>query len=363
MPPSMLRLALAVIAVPLCCAPLRAQVFVISTETIEGRFLKFEPTHVDLPKMHAGPVTAENLERTLQSESGYAMRPLPLASKGLTLVANGPLTPAGSDYVTELNEKGVSARPGERVMITKIVFNKDKLVLETNGGPDVPHKFLRHLSVGTGSVQAPLAQDHGEQALGSRLTLIFPGGVPNVTGDQVKELIAPVIGFSERSPLEAYVETLPPFLKQAILDKHVLVGMDHDMVLHALGAPKQKVRESDEDRPFEEWVYGVPPEKSEFVRFQQDRVTRVEIAQVGESPIVRTQNEVGNYWQTQGRSVDERVINLGDQTEADRAAQNKAPAPPTLRKPGETLPSDADPNIPHSGKVELPPDKPKQPQP
>ncbi len=356
MPPAPLRLALACFALLLASAPLHAQVFTVSTEQVEGRFLRFQPTHVDLPKMHAGPVTALNLTRTLQSESGYAMRPLPLASKGLTLVANGPLSPTGSDYVTELNEKGISARPGERVTITKITFNKDRLILETNGGPDVPHKYLRHLQVGTGTATVPLARDNGEQALGSRLTLIFPGGVPNVTGDEVKDLIEPIIGFKEKSPLQAYVETLPPFLKQAILDKHVLVGMDGDMVLHALGAPKQKIRERDEQRPFEEWIYGVPPEKSEFVRLQHDRVTRVEVATVGESPIVRTANEVGNYWQTDGSRSNERIVRLGDQTEADRLAQN-APAspPPSLRKPGETLPADKDPNTTHTGPVQFPP--------
>ncbi len=362
MPPALLRFTPAVLAATLC-APLFGQVMTVSTETIEGRFLQFQPTHVELPKMHAGPVTALNLTRTLQSESGYAMRPLPLASKGLTLVANGPLSPAGSDYVTELRDKGISARPGERVTITKITFNKDRLILETNGGPDLPHKYLRHLSVGTGTVQAPLARDNGEQALGSRLTLVFPGGVPNVTGEQVKDLIEPVIGFKEKSPLQAYVETLPPFLKQAILDRHVLVGMDADMVYHALGAPRQKIRESEQDRPFEEWVYGTPPEKSEFVRLQRDRVTRVEIARVGESPVVRTANEVGNYWQAQGSRSNERIVNLGDQTEADRVAQN-APtqAPPSLRKPGETLPGDNDPNKPRTGKVQFPPSSGETPQ-
>ncbi len=332
----------------------RAQVFVVSTEQVEGRFLQFQPTHVELPKMHAGPFTSENLQRTLASEQGYAMRPLPLASKGLDLVANGPMSPTGSDYVTELNSKGVSARPGDRVTITKIAFHKDRLVLETNGGPDLPHKYLRHLELGAGMGTVPLARDNGEQAAGSRLTLIFPGGVPNVTGDQVKALIAPIIGFGEKSPLEAYVETLPPFLKKAILDKRVLVGMDADMVLHALGSPVQKVRERDAGRPFEEWIYGVPPEKSQFVRLQHDRVTRVEEASVGASPIVRTANEVGDYWATQGNSTHERIVNIGDRAEADRVAQNAQPAPPTLRKPGESLPADSNTKQPHEGPVQFP---------
>ena len=358
MPPPFRRFRLArSLALLLLAGPaLHAQVFTVETEHIEGRFLKFQPTHVDLPKMHAGPFTQAALMRTLGSEQGFAMRPLPLASRGLQLVANGPLTPNGSDYVQELNSKGISARPGDRVTITKIVFRKDRLILEFNGGPDLPHKYLRHIEVGAGMASGPLARDNGEQATGSRLTLLFEGTVPNVTGDQVKALIAPIVGFGERSPLEAYVETLPPFLKKAILDHHVLVGMDGDMVLHALGAPGQKIREKDDGRPFEEWIYGTPPEKTEFVRLQHGRVTKVEDAEVGMSPIARTANEMGNYWETQGgQDANERVVKLGDQTDADRVAQNASPtAPPTLRKPGETLPADKDTNQPTMGPVQFP---------
>ena len=357
MSPALARLPLCLLfsTALLCGAVARAQVFTVSTEQIEGRFLAFQPTHVDLPKMHAGPFTQEALMRTLGSEQGFAMRPLPLASKGLELVANGPMSPTGSDYVTELNSKGISAHPGDRVTVTKITFKKDRLLLEFNGGPDEPHKLMRHLQVGVGGATTPMARS-GEQPTGSRLTLVFPGGVPNVTGDEVKALIGPIVGFGEKSPMEAYVETLPPLLKNAILDHHVLVGMDGDMVLHALGSPVQRIREQDAGHPFTEWIYGVPPEKSQFVRLEHDRVVRVEEASVGTSPIVRTGNEVGDYWQTgQGLEKNERVIKLGDQTQEDRVAQNAAPTAPTLRKPGETLPQDKDSQQQQMGPVQLPP--------
>ncbi len=359
------RVLIAVVAAGSCLAVLprgSAQVFTVSTEQIEGRFLQFQPTHVELPKMHAGPFTLEGLERTLASEQGYAMRPLPLASKGLSLVANGTMTPSGAEYVEELNQKGISSHPGDKVMVTKITFKKDKLILEFNGGPDLPHKYLRHMQVGVGGI-SPVVQDHGEQALGSRLTLFFPGGVPNVTGDEVKALVAPIVGFGERSPAEAYAETLPPFLKKAILDHRVLVGMDRDMVLHAVGSPAQKVREEDGGHLFEEWIYGTPPEKTQFVRLQHNRVTRIEDAAVGTSPIVRASNELGDYWQTQsGIGRGEREIKEGDQTAADRAAQETAPgAPPTLRKPGETLPADKS-SQPSMQPVQFPPTPPAPPK-
>ena len=338
--PSLPRIAAALLALVLTPCALRAQAFVVSGEQVEGRFLQFQPTDVPLPHMHAGPFTHDALIRALGSEQGFAMRPLPLGSQGLQLVANGALSPAGEKYVHVLDSKGFSSRPGDRVIITKITFHPDRIVFETNGGPDLPHKYLRHMQVGAGIGMMPLAQDHGEQAEGSRITLVFPGGVPNVTGDEVKALIAPLIGFGEKSPTEAYVATLPPFLKEAILAHHVLVGMNREMVLHAVGPPVNKSRETTIDGiPFEVWIYGTPPESSEFLHFERNRVVQVEDAAVGKSPVLRAANEMGDYWQTQeGLAENERLIKLGDQSEADRVAQNAPPsAPPSLRKAGRKL--------------------------
>ena len=341
-------------ALVLGCAA-SAQVFTVTTEQVAGRYLEFKRTDVPLPKMHAGPFTLENLERSLASEQGYAMRPLPLNRRGLTLVANGAMSPDGTEYVKELNSKGISSRPGERVTITKITFHTDRIVFDLNGGPDVPHRVLRHVQIGAGAMMAPLAANTGEQATGSRLTLMFPGGVPNISGDQAKELLAPIVGFGEQSPQQAYAATLPPAIRDAVLQHHVLVGMDQEMVLHTVGAPAQKIREHDGSEMIEEWIYGAPPEKSEFVRFRGNRVSRVEDAEVGEPMVARTSDEMGGYWETvQGQPADTRMVKLGDQTQADRDAQNAPQAPPTLRNAGETLPSDKDTKQPTMKPVQFP---------
>jgi hypothetical protein len=352
-PLSFLLVVLPGMLMPMATA--RAQVFVVTTEQYEGRFLNFTPTDVALPDRPASEKTRLALERALQSEQGFAMRPLPLASKGLTLHANGPLEPSAAAYVKELNEKGVAARPGDRVMITLIQFKPNKLVIEVNGGPDHKHKYLRHLEIGAGGMTAPVAQDDGEP-VGSRLTLVFEHGVPDLSGDQVKALIDPVIGFKVKSPVEAYSQTLPPFLRKAVLEHHVLVGMSSDMVMHAVGQPTQKMRERDGQMPFEEWVYGTPPEHVQFVRFNHDRVIRVADADVGESPKIRASNEMGDYWSTQV-ATNERQIKLGDQTATDREQQTANPAPPSLRRPGETLPADKT-NGNSSGPVQFPPKAP-----
>jgi hypothetical protein len=363
--PSLPRCAAALLALALTLVltarAVRAQAFVVSGEQVEGRLLHFQPTAVPLPHMHAGPFTHEALIRALGSEQGFAMRPLPLGSKGLRLVANGPMSPAGEAYEHVLDSKGFSSRPGDRVTITRITFHPDQIVFETNGGPDLPHKYLRHLQVGAGGGMMPMVQDHGEQADGSRITLVFPGGVPNITGDEAKALLAPLIGFGEKSPIEAYTATMPAFLKKAVLAHHVLVGMNRDMVLHTVGPPEQKSREATPDgSPFEVWIYGTPPEQSQFIRFENNRVVRVEDAAVGKPPVLRAANEMGDYWETQaGLNENERLIKLGDQSEADREAQNAPPAPPpSLRKPGEALPADRDTKQPTMRPVQFPTDSP-----
>jgi hypothetical protein len=328
-----------------------AQVFVVTNDQYEGRFLNFTPTNVTLPTRPASERTRMELERALESEQGFAMRPLPLASKGLTLHANGPLEPSAAAYIKELNEKGVAAKPGDRVMITLIKFKPDRLIIEVNGGPDHKHKFLRHVEIGAGGMTTPVTQDDPEP-VGSRLTLVFEHGVPDLTGDQVKALIDPIIGFKVKSAVEAYTQTLPPFLRKAVLSHHVLVGMSSEMVVHTMGAPQQKMRETEGDMPFEEWIYGTPPEHVEFVRFNHDRVIRIADADVGESPKIRAENEMGDYWSTQVAS-NEHQIKLGDQTDADRAQQTASPAPPSLRRPGDPPPSDKSGGA-SSGPVQFP---------
>ena len=86
-------------------------------------------------------------------------------------------------------------------------------------------------------------QDDGQQATGARLTLEFKGHIPELTGSQVKALLAPLISFDVKTPIQAFTDTLPPKLKDAILNHDVMVGMTTDMVLFCLGpAPAQGAR-------------------------------------------------------------------------------------------------------------------------
>jgi hypothetical protein len=187
---------------------------------------------------------------------------------------------------------------------------------------------------------APVIQDDGSIPVGSRISLVFPGHIPELTGSEVKALLAPMISFDLKTPIQAYTDTLPTKLKEAILNHQVWVGMSTDMVVFAKGQPDGKSREMEGQMPFEEWIYGKPPKDVEFVRVNGNRVIRVEIAKIGETPVVYTKDLVAGLMRTDGTPLDPttdsgtRVAKMGDvQVDPDTHAPL---APPSLRKPGET---------------------------
>ena len=342
-----------------------AQVFTVEKDKIESRYTDIKRTHVALSSQPILQRTKLQLVRVLEAEQGFAMRPLPKGSKGMTLVANGAASPNGADYAKTLEHNGIALQAADRVIITDIKFLGDKIVFELNYGPDQKHRILRHISVGANGVMVPLAQDNGQEPTGVRITLQFEKFVPEMTGTEVMELLTPLVDFKLKTPAEAYVDTLPPQLKEAILKHHVLVGMSPEMVTVAMGHPDSKSREREGDMPFEEWIYGQPPKDVEFVRFNGNRVIRVEDCKMGEPPIIRDQDEMGNYWNTVPTNPNIREVKLGDRSAESDKQESAVTAAPSLRKPGETLPSDG--QIPQMGKVQFPPgmdgsNKPTQPQ-
>ncbi len=336
-------------------APSRAQVLTVDTSgngpvattgSVDRRYAQIEPTHVELTKSPLDIKTRFELERALQSEQGFANRPFPRGHKGLTLQANGKLEPAGTAYLNMVISEGLSAKPGSRVVVTDVKFERSRIILDFDGGPDGKHRFMRHLQVNLGDpgledtgLDPSLANPNGDPA-GSRLTLTFPGGVPELTPAQLKALIAPLISFDVKSPVKAFTDTLPPDLRNTILDHKILVGMTTDMVIFAKGLPTRKTREMDGQMPFEEWIYGTPPEEVDFVRINGNRVIRLEVSRDGEPLQVFTKDEV-----TAMMTTDENKAVLAQATtrtiqEGDVAADSsrEAPKTPSLRNPGEKLP-------------------------
>ena len=333
-----------------------------SNGTVDRRYAQIQPTNVPLDKGELDPKTRLELIRVLESEQGFAMRPFPLGHKGLTLEANGKLKPAGEGYLDMVTQNGICAKPGDRLVLSDIKIEHDKIIFDLNGGPDFKHRFLRHISLGTGTVDTPVVQGNQETPTGARLTLEFKGHVPELTGTQVEALLAPLISFGVKTPIQAFTDTLPSQLKDAILNHHVLVGMSTDMVLFAMGQPQRKVRETQEQMPFEEWIYGTPPEPVQFVRINGNRVSRVEIAKVGEQPEIFTKDEVEGLMRTDGTPIiaanqgGGRTVQMGD---VQRNPDTQAPAaPPTLTAPGEKLPDTANTGAGGMKPVQFPTQKP-----
>jgi len=356
----------------LAATPAWAQVVTIDSQgratdgnhpgTVDRRFAQIEPTKVDLSKLPMDPKNRQEVIRIMQSEQGFAMRPFPKGRKGLTLVANGKLEPADEPYLEMITKEGTSSKPGDRLVLTDLKIENSKIIFDINGGPDHKHRFLRHIEIGTGPTMGPVTQGDDPDPLGSRLTLDFKGHIPELTGSQVKALLAPLISFDVKTPIQAFTDTLPARLKDAILNHHVMVGMSTEMVLFAMGQPQRKVREMEGQMPFEEWIYGAPPKDVQFVRVNGNRVIRLEIAKIGEKPQIFEKDEVEGLMRTDGTplttaAATTRTVAVGD---VQRNPDTQAPeAPPSLRNPGEALPQDQQPGAPGAMKpVQFPKQKP-----
>jgi hypothetical protein len=327
------------LAIPLATA--HAQVFTVGEKSATADIATdFKPTHVPLPEGKLTERGRRELIRNLEAEQGFAHRALPV-SAGITLQANGQLTPGPAEYRKLIYQKGQSAAPGDRVIVTALEFKGDRIILDFNGGPYAKHRFLRHVQIN----DAPVTPDTGEVATGSRVTLVFEGGIPEISSPEVKALLEPLIDFGVKTSEQAYADTLPPALKDAIAAHEVLVGMNHRMVLAALGAPENKMREQQSGDPngarYEEWIYGHVPQTIRFVRFVGDRVTMVEIAALGKPIEIHNTNEMGDFDPTPTREVA-----MGDKDQ--KGAEDKPAAPPSLRLPGEDAPPDG------PGKVQFP---------
>lgn len=199
--------------------------------------------------------------------------PLPRGGKGVRVDSQGKLDKADAD--AQINANGLAIKPGMPVEISKITFKSKEIVFELNGGGKKKSKWYEHLEVGVGMETVPVAQAPPVMAYGSWVTLAFPGKVPKLTVDQVKQDLGSVLDFTRRSPTELYAPEVPAKFKEAIKNHEVVVGMNRDAVLSSKGPPDRKVREVRDGVEQEDWIYGSPPHVL-FVSFDGDSVIKVQ---------------------------------------------------------------------------------------
>jgi hypothetical protein len=265
------------------------------------------------------------LIRTFNSDLVFIRTQFPMGKVGLT-IKGGKVSTDGQKLNELLAIWGPSVKPGDRAMITRFDLKNDRMHFEINGGPVRKTKWYQHIQVGVnGAGGTPGgATDPINNPRGSYVDVVFDHHIPDLSVEQVKQMLRPVFDFDSKSPVDAYLESVPPKVKDAIKNHQVLVGMNREMVIYSKGRPSKKIREKDAQTEYEDWIYGDPPQDVDFVRVVGDEVVRVETMKVDGQKFVRTQKEV----------------ELGGPTVASAAQkENKPVKAPTLRRPGEEAPS------------------------
>ncbi len=299
---------------------------------------------------HMSRETRLQIIRDFETQLVYSRTSFPMGTKGLQL-KDGTITPNGRQLDQILVIYGPSIKPGDPAHISFVRIKEDHIHFELNGGPIRRQKWYQRIEISGANGPAITGPGNTEtnNPHGSYVDLYFDKYVPEMTAAQLRQLLYPVLDFNARNPEQAYLDALPPKVKEAILAHHVLVGMNREMVLHAKGKPPNKVREKDGDTEYEEWVYGSPPADVDFVRFVGDEVVRVETMKVGGQKIVRTEKEV-------------ILPNSDEEKEAQSKPEEHPSNAPSLRRPGED-PNNVPQATPASGASPAPPPPPDIPQP
>jgi len=241
----------------------------------------------------AGPaaqatLTPENriaIVRILAYEFAITRQPLPASKnkkEALTVAGNGQVNQ--EKLRNDLAQRGAAIYTGERVQITKIEFEKDFILFEINGGGKKGRKWYERIQVGVGGAPVPTVSKDGpppdpsqepvRAGFGSWVVLRFPEGVPDVTPEHVKELLAGVFDFEARSAATPWIETIPEEFREPVKQRRAVVGMTREIVLAAKGRPEKKIRETKDGVEYEDWIYGNPP-FTIFVTFVGDEVVEV----------------------------------------------------------------------------------------
>lgn len=224
------------------------------------------------------------LIRYVSGEFAKATKSLPAGKEGFIVYVGKPI--ASEQLDRALATHGAAVNSGDKVQITKLDFRDHQVIVDLNGGGrgkkrlrDRFHIEMSGIPTMTTTTEQQESGPPGLQpGMGSTLYLDFGSKlVPDLTPNELKQLLTPFLDFSrERSASVQWVDTLPPEMKKAIQERRPLLGMDREEVVAAIGKPDHKVRERDnQGNDIEDWIYGQPPSKTVFVRFNGDRVTNI----------------------------------------------------------------------------------------
>ena len=120
---------------------------------------------------------------------------------------------AGADCIVRINQIdidqellalwGPSVKPGDRAMITKFDIHGDRIHFEINGGPVRKSKWYQHIQVGmNGGMASPGGgqTDPINNPRGSYVDLVFDHHIPDLTAEQLKQMLQQVVSKLEPRP-------------------------------------------------------------------------------------------------------------------------------------------------------------------
>src|SRR5215467_5398248 len=198
-----------------------------------------------------GPARKEKLQETSKLDLiRYVSGEFARAAKSLPAGKEGFLQHAGKPVNQELLDRavathGAAVHAGDNAQITKLEFRDHTIVVDVNGGGRGRKHFLDRLQIDMGGMPtarstSDVKQDAGpagvQPGAGSTLLLEFAKDIPDLTPDELKQLLAPFLDFSkQRSASVQWIDTLPQDIRKAIHDRVAKIGMDREMVVAAIG--------------------------------------------------------------------------------------------------------------------------------
>jgi hypothetical protein len=226
-----------------------------------------------------------DIVRNVSGEYARLVTSFPGGKKGFHIKAGEPIDQDALHKA--IQGAGAVLNTGDTVQITKIEFHGQELLVELNGGGKGHTSWRDHVQMGVGGVGPVMTSStttSGENVpvappkAGATFYVDFGRALPNMSSDELKRYLSVVLDFSkQRSASVQWASTLPPKVQQAIAEKRPDVGMDREEILAAMGRPDRKVRERDADgNDTEDWIYGHPPAKTIFVRFEGDKVIQID---------------------------------------------------------------------------------------
>src|SRR5262245_25823141 len=157
--------------------------------------------------------------RTVVAQQAASRVAMPLGADGVELTESGEID---QDKVTrQLDKDGLAIEPGKVVTITQIEFGSKSIDIEIDGGGKKKKSIFDRIQVGVGSQTRPVGgNDKEENPKGSKIVLKFANKVPvDLTPDQLRAMLDPVLDFNKSNFLKTGVDALPPEFKEAVLAK------------------------------------------------------------------------------------------------------------------------------------------------